>query len=223
MRDLRGKVLVGLASVSMLGGIALGSVQAFAAFPNTDAEVTFRRYDGPGEGGDGVLSLRNTPPGIDFGTHTIDAGNAVTFPGDLNGADYVALRDDRPNTDPYNWQLQATASNLTSGASTISEVDSGAIELTSTTAIKLWTPNGNDPVIGNDHSTQSLFERQAGTISLPLDGNTSKTIAATDNTYNERGRYAVPVDSANLKLVSQMAHAGKTYRGTITWTLNSTP
>ena len=137
----------------------------------------------------------------------------------MNGAEYVMLRDDRPNTDPTKWQVSAKASSLTAtdGSSTITN---GEIRIGSTGAIKEWAPNSVDPTqpdLGIDYVTQPTVTRTA--VTLPLDDSTSDILATTLDA-GTRGYFALPLNSVAMEITSVSSQAGKQFAGTVTWTLD---
>ncbi|EOH94486.1 WxL domain-containing protein [Enterococcus pallens] len=218
MKDLKGKVLVGLASVSMLGGIALGSVQGFAALTgDTDAQVRFNPYSGGGED-TGNLALAYVPAGIDFGTQNVDAGNAVSYAGNTGGANYLAVDDDR--TTPGQWKLVAAATVLSS-TTTAQTISSGDITLTSTAAVRDYDVSVGTPdvsgAVGNPIAGVTVT-RPASSV-LTLGGGTAD-IASTATSANQG--LAIPIDSVQMNITSQNAHGGQTFTGKINWTLSDT-
>lgn len=220
MKDLKGKVLVGLASVSMLGGIALGSVQAFADFPNTGVEVQFNDDIVPPDVDPGVLELRAVPGFANFQTMTAGDNTQQVNAGVITGSGHVKLNDGREDADitgNREWQLSASASELVSGSDVI---DDATIDIASTRDVEDWTSSDTDPydrgTLGGPTATQ--VTRQD--MSLTTDG-TSEWYAKT--TAGEKQGYAVPYDSMQLTVPSAPeSFAGKTFEGTITWTLNDT-
>ena len=230
MRDLKGKVLVGLASVSMLGGIALGSVQAFAAQTSdeTEVEVTFSGETNPPVTPN-TLQLHSVPAFAAFGgandsanSSLIVAGNAVTSRVGTLTSNYVKINDARNDsvTQGTDWELTASASPLVEGADTISN---GNITLASAGAdtIKAWTPGSPTALPGTvsgDYAGTATITKPTSIV-LPLD-DTSVTVAEAANSVQGEG-YAVPIDLASLNITSTLAsYANRTFEGTITWTLD---
>lgn len=218
MKDLKGKVLVGLASVSMMGGIALGSVQGFAALTaNTDAQVRFNPYTGGGED-PGNLALAYVPAGIDFGNNNVSAGTALSLPGNTGGANYLAVDDDRAAGGQ--WKLSAAASTLQS-TTTAQTISSGNITLASTAAVldydaSIGTPA--DPAsLGSAISGPTVTRPASSVLSL---GGGAVTIASSANSVDQG--YAIPLNSVHLNMTSQNAHGGQTFAGEINWTLSDT-
>lgn len=231
MKDLKGKVLVGLASVSMLGGIALGSVQGFATQTSdeTQVEVRFSGETNPPVTPN-TLQLHAVPAFAAFGgpndsanTNVIVAGNAVTSRVGTLTSNYVKINDARNNavTQGTDWELTASASPLVEGADSISN---GNITLASAGAdtIKAWTPGSPTALPGtvspgNYAGTATITKPTS--IVLPLD-DTSVTVAEAVNSVQGEG-YAVPIDSASLNITStSTSYANRTFEGTITWTLD---
>lgn len=217
MKDLKGKVLVGLASVSMLGGIALGSVQGFAALNATsDVQVRFNPYTGGGED-PGNLALAHAPAGIDFGNNTLVApGTPVSYPGNTNGANYVAVDDDR--VAGGDWKLTAAATVLSS-TTTSQTISSGNITLTSTTNVRDYDVNIGTPANPASLGGVSTGVTQSASSVLSLGGG-AETIATSTNTVNQG--YAIPIDSVTLNMTTANAYGGQTFGGQINWTLSDT-
>ncbi|MGL9730084.1 WxL domain-containing protein [Enterococcus sp. DIV0756] len=222
MKSLKGKMLVSLASVATLGAVTLGSVGVFAANAgneNSDVTVGFRNYTEPPGTGDGILSLQHVPEVMNFGASNTAGGTLTALTGDLNGAEYAMLRDDRAVSDPTDWELSAKASNLTATDNS-SIITNGDIRIGSTGAIKEWGPSSLDPTqpqLGSDYASQPTVTRTP--VVLPLDGTTSDTLATTSDA-GTRGYFALPLDSVEMNITSVSSQAGKQFTGTVTWTLD---
>lgn len=218
MKDLKGKVLVGLASVSMLGGIALGSVQGFAALNATsDVQVRFNPYTGGGED-PGDLALAYVPAGFDFGSHNVSPG-AQSYAGTMGGANYIAVDDDRSTVGQ--WKLTAAATALSS-TTTTQTISSGNITLTSTSAVRdydisVGTPNVPGAV-GSPISGVTVTRPASSVLTL---GGGAVEIASTATSAADQG-FAIPIDTVNMNITSENAHGGQTFGGTINWTLSDT-
>ena len=231
MKSLKGKMLVSLASVAMLGGVTLGSVGAFATQTSDDTrvEVTFSGETNPPVTPD-TLQLHSVPAFAAFGgandtnnPNIIVAGTAVSSRVGTLTSGYVKINDARNNavTQGTDWELTAKASPLVNAGDTISN---GNITLASAGAntIKAWTPGS--PVAlpgtvssGNYAGTATITKPTS--IVLPLD-DSSVTVAEATNSVQGEG-YAVPIDSASLNITSTLSsYANKTFEGAITWTLD---
>lgn len=237
MKSLKGKVLVSLASVAILGGVTLGSVGAFADVSGSGAQTGVDvRFSGTIEppGTAGNLQLNSVPAFVGFGTGAVNtpnapfvAGNAITsHVGDLSDP-YVKINDDRPTggSESTEWKLQADASSLTEVSSGTEVISNGSININSSDAntLKEWTPGtapNYTPGVVDDNSSYTTGVSKATTTTLPLGGG-AQDIAST--TTSARQGYAVKIDSMDLTVLStNRSYAGKTFRGTITWTLTET-
>ncbi|MGX7183890.1 WxL domain-containing protein [Enterococcus pallens] len=201
----------------MLGGIALGSVQGFAAVnAQSDVQVRFNPYTGGGED-PGNLALAYVPAGIDFGNNNLSApGTPVFYNGTTNGADYVAVDDDRASGG--DWKLVASASVLQS-TTTSQTISSGNITLTSTSNVLDYDVNIGTPADPASLGSVSTGVTQSASATLPLGGG-SQTIATSTNTVNQG--YAIPIDTVRLNMTSSNSHGGQTFAGKITWELSDT-
>lgn len=215
MKDLKGKLLVGTASLAMLGGIALGGVSAFAAYPDTDVQVRFNADVTPPVIDPTALELRALPAFVDFGTLDTGAGSTATVT--VPGSGYVKLNDGRAT--PLQWGVDAKASTLTSGSDVI---DDAEITIVSSGAVQEWTP-GTLPtdlgvIVG---PSGTVITRPASTV-LDTDGTTTQRFAET--AASDGGGYAIPVSSMKIDVPSTpTSYAGKTFNGKITWTITATP
>ena len=184
MKDLKGKVLVGLASVSMLGGIALGSVQGFAAFPNTDVQVKFNADVTPPVVNPTALELRALPSFADFGT--LQTGAGLTSSATVQGSGYVKLFDGR--TAGQEWKVSAKASTLTSGSDVINDA---TITINSTGAVQEWTPGATatDPgtIVGASGVTVNV------TAATALTTNGTSTVDFAKAPVSAQEGYAIPI------------------------------
>lgn len=222
MKSLKGKMLVSLASVAMLGGVTLGSVGAFAStIERTDVQVQFNPYTGGGEN-PGNLALAYVPGGIDFGNNTIVAApSPESYSGNTNGANFVAVDDDRPAG--TTWALGAAASVLES-TTTSQTISSGNIRLMSTTDVLNYDVNVGTPLVsgalGGPVAAGTISRQTTATDSELILGGGSVDIAWTSASQNQG--YAIPIDSVNLNITTQNAYSGQTFTGKITWTLRDT-
>ncbi|MFQ7233453.1 MAG: hypothetical protein ACLRPU_01165, partial [Enterococcus hulanensis] len=129
MKDLKGKLVVSLASLSVLGLAFAGSIGGFADTLDTPVRVQFEsegHVTNPDPDPE-VLQMRFVPNLVDFGnTHT--AGNALTQSIGTAGK-YVALYDGRDSSVTNNeWTLSASASNLTNPVASSQVINSGKIK-----------------------------------------------------------------------------------------------
>lgn len=223
MKDLKGKLVVSMASLSILGMAFAGSIGSFADSLDTPVRVQFEtegHIPNPNPDPD-ELQLRFVPDLVDFGnSHT--AGNALTQTIGTSGK-YVALYDGRDSSVTNNeWTLSASASNLVNPVAPTQLINSGKIKVAVGT-MKDWTApsvpsatttptNAANITIGSDVT--------AGVAELTLDG-TSAELAKTDTSISDHG-YALPIDSMTLELAAgdtNAAFAGQTFQGDITWAL----
>lgn len=229
MKDLKGKVLVGLASVSMLGGIALGSVQGFADNSlDTDVRVQFAAdgYTPDPNPNPNDLQLRFVPDLFDFGNTLQANGSAVTSAAQTVNK-YVTMYDGRPST-ANNWKMEAKASILTNTTDSARTINTGNVTVNIGKVME-WT-NQNAPTSANVGTTPmanvtNQIVTGANTnadLVLPLNGSTSVEIARSTSVVQNKG-YAVPINTAKLTVTGVAADAGHTYTGTITWTASTLP
>ena len=223
MKDLKGKLVVSLASLSVLGLAFAGSIGGFADTLDTPVRVQFEAeglIPNPNPDPD-ELQLRFVPNLVDFGnTHT--AGNALTQSIGTSGK-YVALYDGRDTALTNNeWTLSASASNLTNPVAPAQVINSGKIKV-AVGSMKDWgapsaptsantTTNAANITVGSGIT--------AGVAELALDGTTTE-LAKTDSCISDHG-YALPIDSMTLELAagdSNTAFAGQSFQGNITWAL----
>lgn len=223
MKDLKGKLTVGFATLSILGVAFAGSIGSFADTVDTPVRVQFEAeglVPGPNPDPD-ELQLRFVPNLVDFGnTHT--AGNALTQSIGTSGK-YVALYDGRDTTLTNNeWTLSASASNLTNPVAPAQVINSGKIKV-AVGDMKDWvapsaptsantTTNAANITVGSGIT--------AGVAELTLDGTTTE-LAKTDSSISDHG-YALPINSMTLELAagdSNTAFAGQSFQGNITWAL----
>lgn len=221
MTNLKGKVLVGLASVAVLGGVTVGSVGAFAATEGqTPTRVQFEEEGhiitppNPGE-----LSLVAVPALTDFATH--EAGNAVSHTAVTSPATrYVGLHDDRPDSagGAGTWKLTAKASELENIANTTQTINTGSIDV-SVGTWNNWTMG--EPVTTATSPTSTNITPNASAVrSLDLGGS---SVDFGETTTSDRQGYALPIQSMTLNLAStQTSWSGQTFDGNITWTLSNT-
>lgn len=231
MKSLKGKMLVSLASVAMLGGVTLGSVGVFAtqSEDRTQVEVTFSGETNPPVTPD-TLQLVSVPAFAAFGgandtnnTNTIVAGTAISSRVGTLTSGYVKINDARNNavTQGTDWALTASASPLVDGGDTISN---GSITLASAglNDVKAWTPGSPTMLPGtvDTGAYGGLADfTKATSIDLPLDNSSMPVASATGSVQGEG--YAVPIDSASLNITSTLSsYANRTFDGAITWTLD---
>ncbi|MGG5315458.1 WxL domain-containing protein [Enterococcus sp. AZ072] len=213
MKNLKQKVLVGLASTAMMGGICVGGIGAFAAdTADTPVKVSFDA-DGhiviPEDGDD--LSLRYVPALVDFETHT--AGEAVTSNVTLSNR-YVALRDIRPGTSGTDWKLSAKASALASTSATIS---TGSIKVSVGDTLD-WT-EPLEPTSSNLGGVAAGVTETAS-VTLPLGG---ASLEIAQSSTGTRQGFAVPIQAMELNLAAaDTDHPSDTFEGNVTWTLSDT-
>lgn len=223
MKDLKGKLTVGFATLSILGVAFAGSVSTFADTLDTPVRVQFEA-DGyiPNPNPDpDELQLRFVPNLVDFGsTHT--AGNALTQSIGTNGK-FVALYDGRDSSVTNNeWTLSASASNLTNPVAPTQVINSGKIKVAVGT-MKDWTAPSAPSTATTPTNAANITVGTgvtAGVAELTLDG-TSAELAKTDSSISDHG-YALPIDSMTLELAagdSNATFAGQTFQGNITWAL----
>lgn len=214
MRDLRGKVLVGLASVSMLGGIALGSVQAFAAFPNTDVQVGFSEDVTPPIVNPTALELRALPSFANFGT--LETGAGLTSSATVQGSGYVKLNDGR--APGQEWKVSAKASTLTSGSDVI---DDATITINSSGAVQEWTPGATATDPGTIVGPSGVTVNVTAATQLTTNGTTTAEFARAAVSAQEG--YAIPITSMQISIPNApSSYAGKTFTGTVLWTISDT-
>ncbi|MEO1769223.1 WxL domain-containing protein [Candidatus Enterococcus ferrettii] len=217
MKALKGKAVVSLASLAVLGGVGLGSIQAFAL--DTPVKVQFQADGHITEPDPDALQLRFVPDLVDFGaTHV--AGNAVAQQVNTTNK-YVALYDGRDSGNE--WTLSASASNLANVASPTQVIDSGTIDVAVGT-VKDWAapsePTSTNVTTDAANITVDSANVVAGSVALSLDG-TSKDIVKTNAGLADHG-YALPISSMTLNLADSAtaSAAGQTYTGEITWALS---
>ncbi len=229
------KVLVSLASVAMLGGITLGSVGAFAAEvgrETTDVQARFSGETPPPDLTD-TLQLITVPQFAGFGTADnspgLEAGNAVQRTGYIS-SNRAVVRDARPdNTTGEQWKLSAAATSLTATnddgtTETISDTPTNFANITlksaGENAANFWTPSSNElPLPGIDGPAATGVTKDETTV-LPLGGEAREFASATSTLGNG---YTIPIDSMELNIASTNSEwAGKTFSGSIAWTLDNT-
>ncbi len=229
MKDLKGKVLVGLASVSMLGGIALGSVQGFADNSlDTGVRVQFATdgYIPEPDPDPNDLQMRFVPDMFNFGNTLQATGSAVTSPAQAVNK-YVTLYDGRPST-ANNWKMDAKASILTNVADSTRTINTGNVTVNIGKVME-WTDQnvpsatnvGTTPMANVTNQVVTGANTSADLV-LPINGSTSVEIARSTSVIQNKG-YAVPINTAKLTVTGVTADAGQTYTGTITWTASTLP
>lgn len=212
MKSLKGKMLVSLASVAMLGGIVVGSTQAFAAFPDTAVKVRFNPDLTPPTTDPTALELRAIPTHADFGSMEVGAGNIASAT--VQGSGYVKVHDGRTTTVGNEWEVTATASTLVSGSDVI---DDAEITINSTAPVLDWTAGANATDEGSYGGTTAVNIARPGTV-LTTDG-TTKAFANT--TASKQQGFAIPVDGMNILVPdAPTSYANKEFSGTIKWELN---
>ncbi|MBO1306894.1 WxL domain-containing protein [Enterococcus sp. 669A] len=206
-------MLVSLASVAMLGGIVVGSTQAFAAFPDTAVKVKFNADLTPPTTDPTALELRAIPTHADFGSMEVGAGHTASAT--VQGSGYVKVHDGRAAGQA--WEVTAAASTLVSGSDVI---DDAEITINSAAPVLDWTAGTNptDPgTLGS--ATTAVTVARPGTV-LTTDG-TTKAFANT--TSSDTQGFAIPVDGMDIMVPdAPTSYANKEFSGTITWTLNNT-
>lgn len=223
MKALRGKVVAGAATLSILGLTFVGSVGGFADSLDTPVRVQFEADDhisNPDPNPD-ELQLRFVPNLANFGsTHT--AGNAITQSVRTTGQ-YVALYDGRDSSVTNNtWTLTASASNLVNPVETSQVINTGKINIAVGT-MKDW----NAPSVPTSTNTPTDAANitvgnslVSGVAELTLDGTTVE-LAKTDTSISDHG-YALPIESMTLELAASASNttfAGQNFQGKITWAL----
>lgn len=214
MKDLKGKLLVGTASLAMLGGIALGGIGAFAL--DTDVQVRFNADVTPPVIDPDELELRAVPAFVDFGT--LNTGAGLTSTVTATGSGYVKVNDGR--TAGQDWQVNAKAAELVSGSDVI---DDATITITSTGDVKKWTPGPTPTHPGTVDAAASgaVIDRPVGGTVLVTDDTTTDYLANTDASLQEG--YAIPISSVKIDIPNApSSYAGKTFDGKITWTISDT-
>ncbi|MGX7151274.1 WxL domain-containing protein [Enterococcus ureasiticus] len=243
--------IVSLLSVAAVSMLATSANAAEVSNETTDAEISFNTGKGtdPGKGPfKDNLSLVFKPSTFQFGKQDATAGistfyNTVTDP----KKQYLVVNDDRP-LDPTTknlskWTLTAKLSAMTTGTEKEGLNAKLSYTLGAATEYKIgetMTTNGDD-YIPNDPETNSTEALggplNVGTEKLKFGDGTSSTvtleagassttdvIAKTDVTTKKVG-VASKVD--NVKLIVTNAEksgaAGKTYKGTVTWSLDDAP
>lgn len=223
MKDLKGKLVVSLASLSVLGLAFAGSIGGFADTLDTPVRVQFEsegHVTNPDPDPE-VLQMRFVPNLVDFGnTHT--AGNALTQSIGTTGK-YVALYDGRDSSVTNNeWTLSASASNLTNPVASSQVINSGKIKV-SVGDMKDWAAPSAPTAANTTTNAANITVGSgiaAGVAELTLDG-TSTELAKTDSSISDHG-YALPINSMTLELAagdSTTAFAGQAFYGNITWAL----
>ena len=148
MTGLKGKALVSLATLGILGGASLGAVgvsaDTYTTNADTDVAVGFSD-NGILDPITGPLSLVNYPAAADFGTG-VHANTVV--PGQFSKTHtysdaMLSLWDAREAEESTSWTLTGSASDLTSGSDT---VGNGAITFNHAAGVKDW--------IGDDHENK---------------------------------------------------------------------
>lgn len=229
MKSIKGKVFVSLASVTMLGGIALGSAQVFADNSlDTDVRVQFKAdgYTPEPNPNPDDLQLRFVPDVFNFGNTLAASGSAVTSAAQPVNK-YVTMYDGRAST-ANNWKLEAKASILTNSAESSRTINTGNVTVNIGKVME-WT-NQNVPSAANVGTTPlANVTNQVVTgantsadLVLPINGSTSVEIARSTSVVQDKG-YAVPINTAKLTVTGVAADAGQTYTGAITWTASTLP
>lgn len=216
------KVLVSLASVAMLGGITLGSVGAFAADDDdlsTGVAVDFNEDDVPPIIDPDVLQLRAVPSYATFNTMTAGRNNQQVSARSVAGSGHVKLNDGRDDTDisgNREWSVSARASTLVSGSD---EINDATISIATPGDALDWTPGATPTDRGTLGAPNASVTKQD--LSLTTDGLTSEEFAHT--TTGDKQGYAIPYGDMEMTVPNApSSFGGKTFTGTITWSLSDT-
>lgn len=228
MTSLKGKVLVGLASTAMLGGIVLGGTQASADEVNSrDTDVTVGFSDNTIIDPDpNALELRAYPSAADFGNRNdlvATDGNIIqSFEKEIEYGAGAALGiyDGRSDEQGNTWELTGKASELKTTAG--ESIGSGAITFKHSLGVKNWLDGEYDSLPGIREADNASDVTSTNATELTLGDESSTVVAGTSASIHRQG-YAIPVESAKLTVPNiRSTVAGKQFSGKVTWTLNDT-
>lgn len=229
MTGLKGKVLVGLASTAMLGGIVLGGTQASADEVNsrdTDVAVGFSDNTIIEPPAPNALELCAYPSAADFGNgNNLQDSNGnpnTSFEKEIEyqGGAALGIWDGRSDEQGNTWELTGKASELKTAAG--ESIGSGSITFKHSLGVKNWMDGEYESLPGIRESASNPDVTSTAATELTLGAESSTAVASTTASVHGQG-YAIPVESAKLTVPNiRRTVAGKQFSGKVTWTLNDT-
>ncbi|MEO1770395.1 hypothetical protein [Candidatus Enterococcus ferrettii] len=222
-------LIVLLASTGILGSVAFGTAQAFAAFPNTDVTIGFEGDNStnplPDPTGNS-LELLSVPRMFDFGqTNTVGEGIEVNLKNKTDS--YVALRDgDKSRTNP--WHLTASMSELKQGSDTLPaeltiETEGELLDFDYTPGKTIPTPNATNTHVNKELAADFATDNK---ITVKTGGSEQKIVSSNYKDDSINSSRAVKIKNASLKIAKDNAkyeYAGKEFSGSVTWMLSVAP
>lgn len=241
--------IVSLLSVAAVSMLATSANAAEVSNETTEVGVEFKSSDGT-EIGKGPfkdnLALVFKPSTFQFGKQEATAGIA-TFQNTIKKPQYLVVNDDRPLDPTENnlskWTLTSQLSEITTGTETTGLNAKLTYTLGTATEYKIgdnMNATGDDYLPNNPEKNPTdalggplnlgteklqLGDGTSSTVSLEAGAaSTTDVIAKTEATTKKVG---VASKVENVKLVVTNAErsgaAGKTYAGTVTWSLDDAP
>lgn len=200
--------------------------------------------DGPVKPGPGPfkdnLALVWTPSKFDFGRQTANA-NIATYSNTVEGDQYLVVNDDRQGettgegeeavTTTSGWKATATMSKLVSKDNTATELPAKlTFTLGEAQSYDIGTDIDDDtndfnpnPVEGNLGTLPDQNNIITGeNVSLEAGNTTATTILAKTKADSNKGGFATKLSNTKLVVTSGTGAAGKSFKGTVNWSLDNT-
>ncbi|MBP1042454.1 WxL domain-containing protein [Vagococcus sp. BWB3-3] len=244
---MKNKLFLTLATIATVGAVSATTALAAensASKTSTDVGIGFKsdKDNEPTEGPfKDNLALVFRPTEFQFGQSN-KAGTASTFNNTRTGRQYIVVNDDRKGADKGQaWVVKAELSELTSGAETLANATltfgNGAPKLFDYVLGTTPHPSKDDyiPADVNDQDNgdqaTSLKPIAAGDTtytavsgSLTAGGKTQVAILSKDATDATKvGGIAYQMENVKLEVVDTSNLGGKSFEGTMTWTLEKNP
>lgn len=200
----------------------------------TDVGVSFDT-DGPNKPEPGPfkdnLALVWTPTRFNFGKQEAVA-NIATYNNMVEGDQYIVVNDDRELVDSKTsaWKVSATLSDLVStdsAATTLPAKLTFTLDDPEAYDIGLVDPDTNDylpnPIEGNLSVLSGTHNIVTGSaVTLEAGNTTAATILGKTTENGVVGGFATKLSNTKLTVTSSAGAAGKTFKGTVTWSLDDT-
>lgn len=239
MINLKKVLLTAFVTTAALGLAAVPVSAKEVSKETTDLGISFET-DGANKPGEGPfkdnLAIVWTPSRMDFGTQKA-TGNIATYNNTVTDPQYLVVNDDRKTEDGTfsAWKVNATLSNFTTGKA---GDDNLAAKLTFTLGeVKKYDIGEDiDPATNDfkpaplDNTSLTTFTpddsielgNKSKDVSLEANGTSSAAILAKNTTNKLNGGFATEIQNTKLVVTTDEKSAGKSYKATLSWSLEDT-